>query len=892
MKHLNIKQLTALIGFVFGILFFSTESKAQILINDFNDAKLTGWVSGSSKIVLKNDSNCLKVTGNSVGAAYEGFGNYMKSINMTRHTKILMKIMVPKDSASPIIRVDLCDNNGYYTNANPVTVKPTADGQFHEYILDFKNRFSSNYPTTNLVNASKIVRLYLYFNAGSSNYKGTVFIDDIIVEGAQDPELIKQGDVWSYLDDGSAVSADWNTLTFDDASWKKDSASFGYGNGTPKTIINYGNDPANKPITTYFRKKFNIVDTSTYKHIVLNLLSDDGAIAYLNGKEIYRYNMPQGTVLPSTTAEVDVNTIKEETTFQRIVFPESILDSALNILAVEVHQSSASTDDMAFDCNLSATENKAGLIRCPYLQMGSDKAMMIRWRTLESTPSRVRYGLSPNALNSVVDSLSLTDEHKVIISGLQPETKYYYCVGNLTDTLSGADTSHYFITAPIKGKETPITIWACGDAGYGINDQRLMRNSYYKYIGKKYTNLWLILGDNAYSDGTDEDHQLGMFENMFEDMLAKTVCWSTPGNHDIRKYRDNPIADAPYYKIFSTPQNGESGGVASKSPAYYSFDYGNVHVVSLESNHTPRYDTSAMAQWLKKDLAANTGKWLIAFLHHPPYTKGSHNSDDTTGEDLRCTEIRKYILPILEEGGVDLVLAGHSHVYERSHLINGFYGFSKEFLDSPHIINEQNSGRKDSNEVYVKNPVDLNYPNKGAVFVEVGCSGFIEKTVNWAKEPTNYISKSLMYTYTNSYIGSMAIDINKDTLTARFLNNKGVVVDNFSIVKDKTKTITLNDATVKTDSKITKKSDAVINVYPNPFVHKCTISYTLKNAAQVIVELHDSKGNLVKTVYNGKQSSGTYSYDIKATNLPANTYFVVLNIDNVLYTKSVVLMKK
>jgi len=75
-----------------------------------------------------------------------------------------------------------------------------------------------------------------------------------------------------------------------------------------------------------------------------------------------------------------------------------------------------------------------------------------------------------------------------------------------------------------------------------------------------------------------------------------------------------------------------------------------------------RATNSPMANWLRADLDANTNQWLIAFWHHPPYSKGSHDSDD----EIELIEMRQNIVPILEAHGVDLVVCGHSHNYERS----------------------------------------------------------------------------------------------------------------------------------------------------------------------------------------------------------------------------------
>jgi 3',5'-cyclic AMP phosphodiesterase CpdA len=83
-----------------------------------------------------------------------------------------------------------------------------------------------------------------------------------------------------------------------------------------------------------------------------------------------------------------------------------------------------------------------------------------------------------------------------------------------------------------------------------------------------------------------------------------------------------------------------------------------------------------MLTWLKADLEANSRDWLIAFWHSPPYTKGSHDSDNLFDNLGNMTEMRENAVRVLESYGVDLVMCGHSHIYERSYLINGHYGFS------------------------------------------------------------------------------------------------------------------------------------------------------------------------------------------------------------------------
>ncbi|MGH9022200.1 MAG: metallophosphoesterase, partial [Acidimicrobiia bacterium] len=301
----------------------------------------------------------------------------------------------------------------------------------------------------------------------------------------------------------------------------------------------------------------------------------------------------------------------------------------------------------------------ASITRGPYLQMGTPAGVVVRWRTDVATDSRVSYGLAPGSLTSVVEDPALTTEHVVTLSGLSPDTPYYYSVGTTTPPpLAGDDDSHFFLTSPQSGTAKPTRIWVLGDSGTANDNARAVRNAYYTFTGTRHTDLWLMLGDNAYSDGTDSQYQAAVF-NMYPEMLRKSVLWPTLGNHD-GHMADSATQSGPYYDIFTLPKNGDAGGLASGTEAYYSFDYGNIHFVVLDSFETSRSPGGAMMTWLAQDVISTTQDWIIAYWHHPPHSKGFHDSDTNAIE----TQMRQYALPILEDHGVDLVLAGHNHSYE------------------------------------------------------------------------------------------------------------------------------------------------------------------------------------------------------------------------------------
>ena len=403
----------------------------------------------------------------------------------------------------------------------------------------------------------------------------------------------------------------------------------------------------------------------------------------------------------------------------------------------------------------------AQVSRGPYLQNGSHTSMTVRWRTSTATNSRVRYGSSPTNLTSFADNTTVTAEHEVTLTGLTANSTYYYSVGSTTAVQAGGDSSHFFVTSPTPGTHKPTRVWVIGDAGTGSAGQTAVRDAYYNYTGTRHTDLWLQLGDNAYSTGTDAEYQSRMF-NVYSALLRKSVTWPTRGNHESATDGSGVVV---YYNIFSLPTSAQAGGVASGTEAYYSFDYGNIHFICLDSMGTSRSSTGAMANWLRNDLANNTRPWTIAFWHHPPYTKGSHNSDTET----QLIEMRQNLLPIIEGGGVDLVLSGHSHSYERSRFIDEHYGSSTTFSAATHVVQ---SGSGQGAGAYTKSSTTPS-AHSGTVYVVPGSSG--QTSGGTLNHPAMWLSLN--------NLGSLVLDVDGTRLDATFLRETGAVGDSFTIQK-------------------------------------------------------------------------------------------------------------
>lgn len=409
------------------------------------------------------------------------------------------------------------------------------------------------------------------------------------------------------------------------------------------------------------------------------------------------------------------------------------------------------------------------VVRGPYLQTMTHQGVIVRWRTDKPDKSLVVYGRTLDTMTNRATAAGEITEHIVGISGLQPDTRYYYAVGSETNRIwTGGDFNTSFVTAPRPGTARRTRVWALGDPGTANKDQRAVRDSFYTWSKDRPADLWLMLGDNAYTAGTDKQYQKAVFE-MYDTLFRTTCLWPTIGNHDAGT-ANSDTQSGVYYDVFSLPTLGQAGGVPSGTEAYYSFDHANIHFVCLDSEGTDRSKDGAMARWVKADLESTRQDWVVAFFHHPPYSKGSHDSDSKGDSGGRLVDMRQNLVPILEEGGVDLVLCGHSHSYERSFLLDGHYGFSSNFVAST-MIKNAGDGRADGNGAYAK-PAGL-HPHQGAVYVVAGSSG---------QTSGGKLNHPVMYLGVNK-LGSVVLDIEGSELNAVFLGDKGQVRDYFSLRK-------------------------------------------------------------------------------------------------------------
>jgi hypothetical protein len=163
--------------------------------------------------------------------------------------------------------------------------------------------------------------------------------------------LITTGAVWQYFDEGTDPGSTWYTSTFEALSWPSGPAQLGFGENDEATRVRpFQADGISQVVTHYFRHRFAVARAADFTNIVANVLRDDGVVAYLNGREVFRMNMPTGIVDRWTYASSTVGDTNESFYFPTNIEP-ALLVSGTNTLAVELHQTALS-GDASFDLSL------------------------------------------------------------------------------------------------------------------------------------------------------------------------------------------------------------------------------------------------------------------------------------------------------------------------------------------------------------------------------------------------------------------------------------------------------------------------------------------------------------------------------------------------------------
>ncbi|HEX5703257.1 MAG TPA: metallophosphoesterase [Pyrinomonadaceae bacterium] len=231
----------------------------------------------------------------------------------------------------------------------------------------------------------------------------------------------------------------------------------------------------------------------------------------------------------------------------------------------------------------------------------------------------------------------------ILSSSLSPSAYAQTANGNGSKNGSAA-RAHSAVKLTLPLKKDSLKFAVMGDTGTGSDKQQQVADKMVQYYGTYPFEFVLMLGDNMYGGESAKDFEI-KFAEPYKQLLDKQVkFYAALGNHDQRLQKN--------YVNFN--MNGKE---------YYRFKKGNVAFYALNST----YMDKTQVKWLEDELAKDTSEWKVAFMHHPPYSSGGkHGSDD---------QLREVIEPIFVKYGVNVVLTGHDHFYERIKPQKGIHYF-------------------------------------------------------------------------------------------------------------------------------------------------------------------------------------------------------------------------
>jgi predicted phosphodiesterase len=356
-------------------------------------------------------------------------------------------------------------------------------------------------------------------------------------------------------------------------------------------------------------------------------------------------------------------------------------------------------------------------VRAPYIQMLTSESVVIHWLTEDTHLGVVRFGVGSGHLATIELESSATKNHIVKLPNLKPGTRYYYQTGKMSDFNAFNPEKYWFYTHPEE--VVPIRVWVIGDSGAADKTLYKVRDAALGWMKENPLHTEQLDGQSDKKSNYDDNTPL---INVW--ISLGDLAYPSGSNDQFQSALFEPFEDImantvlwpvygnhddrrwTYFRIFTLPENAEAGGIAS---------------------HTEIFDSYGRMRYMRKN-----------------------------------------IIPILEQAGVDLVLSGHSHMYERSYLMDCAYDESSAF-SSANIVS---TGINNNHQHFIKSK--NKQAHQGTIYVVAGSASKVDNGP--VDHPVHHVGLL--------EAGSMVIDINNHKLVARFINHSGLVRDAFSMTKD------------------------------------------------------------------------------------------------------------
>ena len=492
--------------------------------------------------------------------------------------------------------------------------------------------------------------------------------------GETQQTLINANTQWSYLDNNidPGTTTDryaWTKAGYDLSSWKKAAGKFGAKNGQiadlgdgyiPTVLLNQYISGTSDIPTFFFRTTVQVDSIEDFQSITGELIYDDAAIVYINGKKVaafdepeagFESNMSYGGSNAGTPKKVDINVT------------EDVLKQGENIIAVELHQGRESSSDIYFEMsNLQVNygETKVEQKGINLTVGNNEESMNVTWYANSSKKGQLQIVKAAQLVNSQFPSQSTTIDvegqlsndgnyyyYQATINNLEENIKYAYRLVN-EETISDIYT---FETKDFDGSYSFILAGdpQIGASGNAISDTEGWDKTLKDSVDKFDPNFILSAGDQV-NTASSESQYAGYLEHS---QLTSVPQATTVGNHD--------SSSNAYNQHFNLPNETEYGKTTAGSDYWYV--YNNTLFMDINTNNT---STAEHKAFMQEAIEKNSDvRWKVVVFHHSIYSVASHAVEDS------ILQRRQELAPVFDELGIDVVLMGHDHVYVRSHIMKG-----------------------------------------------------------------------------------------------------------------------------------------------------------------------------------------------------------------------------
>lgn len=448
------------------------------------------------------------------------------------------------------------------------------------------------------------------------------------------------------------------------------------------------------------------------------------------------------------------------------------------------------------------------LLVTPYIQPGNAPDLkreekVIIWQTDSVAASfKVEYGLSAafgqsatvNAIPLRLGSLK-TILYRATLSDLSFDKSYHYRV-----SLNGKPIAQSVFTTRSTKPSTRFVVF--GDCGIGNAAQAQI--AYRAFLEKP--EFIFLTGDLVYSRGQVNEYLRKYFPFFNADnaspergapLMRSVPFYPAIGNHDVYA---SDLATYPdglaYFYYFDLPLNGpivqhtvevkgspeqvtafkQATGLRFPNMANYSFDYGNVHIVSLDANpHINPHDPQ-LIRWIETDLKSSRATWKIVAFHHPGFNSSRVHYNQ---------QWMRVLAPVFEKQGVDLVLNGHVHNYQRSFPLKfkpkrNADGFP--LIDTLGRVNGRFNLDNTFNGKTKTRPDGVLYVVSGAGGASLYDTAFSNKPELWKHEPVEnwapFTARLISHVHSFS-----VIETRPNRLIFRQVDAQGNLLDQFEVTK-------------------------------------------------------------------------------------------------------------